>query len=247
MIACLRPLPGLCALGAVLVAAPAHAQDVPQGAFTVSGSVTAVTDYRFRGVSRSGGDPAVQGNVTVDHASGLYVGAWASSISGGPTRGDVELDLYAGYTREILPGITADAGLTWYAYPDGHTGKAEFLEPYASLSTTYGPARLKVGMNYAWAQAALGERDNLYVYGSVDVGIPTTPVTVSAKLGYQDGALAAPFVAGGDRRDGIDYSLGASATLAGRVTLGLAYVGTSGPAVERLTDDQVVGTLSLSF
>lgn len=258
MITTLRSLLAATALAGAFVAVPAFAETAPVGDITVTGSVALVTDYRFRGVSQSNGDPAVQGSINVNHSSGLYVGAWSSSISGGPVYGSQELDLYAGYTHEVLPGLTADAGLLYYAYPSGHVGKAEFFEPYVSLAKTYGPAKLKVGLNYAWDQTAIGngsgKDDNIYAYSNLDVAIPTTPLTVSGHLGYQDGALAGPAIAnaalgtvGTYKRHGWDYSVGASATVLGKVTLGVAYVGVEGPVVNRLTDDQVVGTLSVAF
>lgn len=242
-----RGIIAVAALSGAFVAVPAFAEDAPAGDLTVTGTVALVSDYRFRGVSQTGGDPAIQGSINLNHSSGLYVGAWSSSISGGAVYGSQELDLYAGITREIASGVTADAGLLYYAYPSGHVGKAEFFEPYASVSTTYGPAKIKLGVNYAWDQAAIGNDDNIYAYGNVDFGIPSTPLTLSAHAGYQDGNLSGPFLAGSTKRHGWDYSVGASATVLGKVTLGVSYVGIEGPVVNRLTDDQVVGTLSVAF
>ena len=240
-----------CALAAALCSAPARAQEVPTGDLTLSGTAALVSDYRFRGVSLSNGDPAVQGGLTVNHASGLYAGTWASSIAdtygyAGNT-GSMELDLFAGYTREVAPGFTADVGLLYYAYPGGHLGKAEFFEPYASLSTTYGPAKVKLGVNYAWKQAAINDDDNLYVYSNLDVAVPGTPVTVSGHVGYTDGPLAPSYYLTANKTHGWDYSAGASVTVLGKLTLGVSYVGVEGPVVNRLTDDQVVGTLTVSF
>ncbi|HYC54219.1 MAG TPA: TorF family putative porin, partial [Candidatus Binatia bacterium] len=48
---------------------------------TVSGSVTLISDYSFRGVSQTQRDFALQGGVTWKPWSGLYVGAWGSSIN----------------------------------------------------------------------------------------------------------------------------------------------------------------------
>lgn len=232
----------------------ARAQDVPEPkAITLSGSAALVSDYRFRGVSQSGGDPAVQGGLTVTHESGVYASVWSSSISfdklgTGAVYGSQEVDLSGGWSREIASGVTADLGLTYYAYPGGHVGKAEFFEGYGSLATTYGPARLKVGANYAWPQDALAGTHNLYLFTSADASIPATPVTLSARIGYQDGPLAAAWVASnGARRHGWDWSLGASATVLGRLTLGASYVGASGRSLSGITDDTVVGSLTLSF
>lgn len=243
-----------CASLALLAPAAARAQDVPEPrVITLSGTAAVVSDYRFRGVSQSGGDPAVQGGLTVTHETGLYASAWSSSISfarlgAGAVYGSQEVDLAAGWSREVASGLTADLGLTYYAYPGGHVGKAEFVEGYASLATTYGPARLKLGANYAWPQGALAGSHNVYVYTSADAAIPATPVTLSARLGYQDGPLAAAWVAsGGAQRHGWDWSLGASATVLGRLTLGASYVGASGRSLSGITDDTVVGSLTLAF
>jgi uncharacterized protein (TIGR02001 family) len=237
---------------AVLVAVPAQAQEGAPSDVTLSGNIALVTDYRFRGVSLSGGDPAVQGGLSVSHSSGFYVGAWSSSIDGGPVYGEQELDLYGGWTGEVSPGIIVDAGLLRYAYPSNDVGPADYWEPYASVATTFGPARAKVGVAYAWKQKsivdALGNKsDNLSIYGNLDVGVPTTPVTVSAHLGYTDGVLAPGYLAGNGDKTGLDWSVGASATLLPHLTAGVSYVGVGGPSVDGFTDDTLVGSLTLAF
>lgn len=244
-----------CTLTLGLVADPARAQEEGQAQsdISVSGSVTLVSDYRFRGVSQTGGDAAVQGTINLNHSSGFYAGLWASTVhfdKFGPAAdaryGNAELDLYAGWTGEVTPGLTADAGLLYYVYPDGASEKPELFEPYASVSTTLGPARLKLGATYAWKQSSLGKMDNLQLYTNVDVGIPSTPLTASAHLGYTDGALAPSWQAGTNDRTSFDYSLGLSATIRG-LTLGLSYVGSQGPNIDGLTNDTVVASLSYGF
>lgn len=247
-----RLYPALAACALLLGISPAHADetDAP-GAFTLSGNAALVSDYRFRGVSQSGGDAAVQGSLTLTHASGLYLSGWASSVSfdnigAGPVYGSAEVDVVAGWSGELASGVTLDAGIAYYAYPGGHVGKAEFFEPFASLSTTLGPATLKLGGNYAWKQGALGGGDNVYVYGDVDVGVPGTPLTLTAHAGRQDGPMAADVMAGRARASW-DWSIGAKASVAGRLTLGLAWTGNDAPSIKGLTDDRVVGTLTVGF
>lgn len=235
-------------IGFSLEAAPALADETdPPGALTVSGSVSAVTDYRFRGLSASGGDPALQASVAVNHESGFYVGVWGSTLKDTPVAGEVEIDLYAGWTGEIGSGVTADAGLLYYAYPGGDVGHAEFFEPYASLSTTLGPATAKVGLAWAWSQKALGNRDSLYVYTDLGVGIPGTPVSLSAHLGYADGALSPKALTLQGRGGGFDYALGASYALTDSLSLGLAYNGVEGRTLDGYSDDTVVGTVKFAF
>ncbi|MET0180564.1 MAG: TorF family putative porin, partial [Novosphingobium sp.] len=65
-----------------LASSPAFAEEetAPPSDITFSGYAQGVSDYRFRGYSLSGGDPALQGTINVNHSSGFYVGAWASSL-----------------------------------------------------------------------------------------------------------------------------------------------------------------------
>jgi uncharacterized protein (TIGR02001 family) len=245
--------------GYALAATPALAEDdapAKKSDFSVTGNVALVTDYRFRGVSLSGGDPAIQGGITLNHSSGLYVGAWSSSLAHTPVYGDQELDLFAGWTGSVTPSLTVDAGLLYYVYPSGHVGDANYWEPYASISGTVGPAKLKVGVAYDWKQKGVldnaGRRDdNLYVYSNLDVGIPSTPVTVSAHVGYTDGVLSPCYYCAGtptfNDRTGWDWSLGASATVFGPISVGVSYIGVSGASVKNYTDDTIVGTLTASF
>ena len=137
--------------GCALAATPALADETdPPSDVTVTGSVALVTDYRFRGISLSGGDFAVQGSVNVNHSSGFYAGAWASSLEDSPLYGSAELDVYAGWTGEVASGVTADVGLLYYVYPNGNVGDANVFEPYASITGAIGPVTAKVGVAYAW-------------------------------------------------------------------------------------------------
>ncbi|GGD99092.1 TIGR02001 family outer membrane protein [Tsuneonella deserti] len=235
----------------VLFGSPALAQDgAGASPLTVTGSVALVSDYRFRGVSLSGGDPAVQGGVTITHDSGFYGGTWASSIDDGGTDfyGDAEVDLFGGWSGNVAEGIGLDVGMLYYAYPTNAKGvDAEYFEPYATLSGDLGPVQAKLGVNYAWNQDSLGGNDSLYIHTELNSGIPTTPLTLSAHLGYTDGALAAPLLAGTGDDTGLDWSLGATATVLGPLTLGVSYVGSEGPSIDGLTDDAVVFSLGASF
>jgi len=232
----------LAASALLLVATPVAAQDTaPPKPVTVTGSVALVSDYRFRGVSQSDEEMALQGGITVAHRSGFYGGAWASNLAGWGTFGgaNLELDLFGGYKRTLGGGGggTIDVGLTWYMYPGG-ASNTDFAEPYAKLSGTIGPASLLAGVAYAPKQRALGNfsatpssrgqsKDNLYLWGDAAVGVPTTPLTAKAHIGYSEGnpglgpngTSVAPTGRYWDWMLGADYVLGP-------VTLGVAYVDT---------------------
>ena len=236
-------------LGCGLTAVPAFADEetAPPSEFTVTGNAVLVTDYRFRGLSLSGGDPAIQGSINLNHSSGFYVGTWASSLEDSPVYGNMEIDVYGGWTGEVTSGLTADAGLVYYVYPNGKVGDGNYFEPYASLSTTFGPATAKVGVAYAWKQNSLGGDDNLYVYTDLGAGIPDTPISVSAHLGYTDGALSPKLLTLESTDGGFDYSVGATYNITKNLSAGVSYIGVEGNSIDSFSNDSLVGTLKLSF
>lgn len=236
--------------GCGLAATPALADETdPPADLTISGSVTGVSDYRWRGLSYSGGDFAVQGSIQATHKSGVYVGVWSSSLEQDffDIYGSAEVDIYAGWSGPISSGLTADVGVTYYAYPNGSFGNANFFEPYASLTTNIGPASAKVGVNYAWEQDALGGDDNFYVYTDLGVGIPNTPVSLNAHLGYTDGVLSPKLLTGVSTDGGFDYSVGATAAVTKNLSVGVQYVGVDGASIDGYSNDAVVGTVKLAF
>ena len=224
-------------------AAPSAAD--PPRDFTVSGNVAFVSDYRFRGVSLSNTDIAVQGGITVSHNSGLYAGIWGSSLEDSPTYGHTEFDLIAGYSAEIASGTKIDVGLTYYMYPNGH-GPRNYVEPYASLSTTLGPVSAKLGAAYAISSDSLGNNDNIYVYTDWSAGIAQTPVTLVAHAGYSNGSLA--YVG-----HYWDWALGADVALGHHLIAGVRYIDTdinadSGvKAVDKIFNERIMFSLTAAF
>ena len=57
----------------------------------VSGNVAYATDYRFRGISQTDRDMALQGGFDYDFGNGFYLGTWASNVQFG---GSIEVDWY---------------------------------------------------------------------------------------------------------------------------------------------------------
>jgi uncharacterized protein (TIGR02001 family) len=172
-------------LAPTAAAAQAAEGGAPSRSLDISGGVTLLSDYRFRGISRSGDDPALQAELTVSLPNGLYAGGRGTSLNGLPSGADAQLDLYAGYTAAFGPATTLDVGIMSYAFPGGR-GPSFYVEPYASLSHTLGPVEATVGAKYAPSQRAIGDEDSLYLFGEVEAGIPATPVTLTAQAGWQD-------------------------------------------------------------
>ncbi len=223
---------------AALASAPAAAQ--APGGVTISGEANLLSDYRFRGVSRSDEDPALQGALTLQTDSGFYVGGRGTTLKGidrvtAGDFGDVELDLYAGYGMDLGLGTSLDAGMMVYVFPDGE-GQTDYFEPYASVSHQLGPVLATAGAKYAWDQAALGGEDMLYLFGEVEAAVPFTPFTFTASAGRQDaGAFG----------DYWNWSLGARAVF-GPVQAGLRYVDTDLPSLPN-QDAGLVLSLGLRF
>lgn len=116
----------------------------PEPDYTLSYNVGAVTDYRYRGISQSRLNPALQGGIDFAHKSGFYLGAWGSSIkwikdAGGDA--SVEVDLYGGYKGTAGP-VGYDVGVLTYQYPNHSLAVSpNTTELYGAA--TFGPATLK--------------------------------------------------------------------------------------------------------
>lgn len=237
----LRTAPALAALAALALApVPAFAQEeetagigAQDGGLFVSGEALILSDYRFRGISRSDKDPALQGQLTVSTLGGFYAGARGTTLKDTPL-GDVELDLYAGYTVPLGLASTVDVGLMYYLFPDG-SGDTDYFEPYASLSHTLGPAEGTLGVKYAPKQAALGDEDVLYAFAEVEGAIPLTPLTLSAGAGWQDAGASGRYW---------NWSLGGRYDF-GPVEAGLRYVDTDSPLPR--ADAGLVASLGFRF
>ena len=63
----------------------------------------------------------------------------------------------------------------------------------------------------------------------------TAPFSVTGHLGYTDGALAPPLLAGAADDTGLDWALGL-AVAQGNFEVGVSYVGVEGPSVDGFTD-----------
>jgi len=228
------------AMSAMAISAPAFAQDEAaeeaSGPITLTGGIAVVSDYRFRGVSLSDEDFALQPTITVSHDSGFYAGLWGSNLGKSlkPVYGDIEIDLYAGWTKEVASGLTVDAALVYYYYPDG-TGASDYFEPYFSLAQTFGPVTAKAGINWAPSQSATGNNNFTYLYGQLGVAIPNTPITLTGRLGTQDLGPASY----------TEWAIGATATFKA-FTLGLQYTDTDLGGLPNV-DPGIVASISFAF
>src|SRR5450830_273490 len=63
------------------VSAQTAAAAAPASPHTFTGNVGLVSQYIFRGLTQTNGDPAIQCGADYSHASGFYAGTWLSNIS----------------------------------------------------------------------------------------------------------------------------------------------------------------------
>jgi uncharacterized protein (TIGR02001 family) len=103
----------------------------------VAGNISLVSDYRFRGITQTFEEPALQGGFDYAHPSGFYVGNWNSSIADSFFGGSpLEMDFYAGY-KPTFGDIGLDLGILYYYYPGSDApgiGKIDNTELYAGAT-----------------------------------------------------------------------------------------------------------------
>lgn len=131
-------------LFAALVTVPAIAEEAAAPS-PVTGNFSIVSDYRFRGISQSYKQPAVQGGIDFTSASGVYLGTWLSSISGNQyTNGaSLEVDMYGGYRGTIAGDLGYDVGGLYYYYPGAYYNVA--------AKTKYNNFEVYGALTYKWA------------------------------------------------------------------------------------------------
>lgn len=86
--------------------------------FNLDVELTAVSDYRDKGVSQTQGDPALQAGLSLSSPLGVYAGVWVSSVDFGTglnTRR--EQDYYVGWYLPITDNLSLDIGILKYDHP----------------------------------------------------------------------------------------------------------------------------------
>lgn len=224
------------AMSALAVSAPAFAQEeeAESGPITITGGITGVSDYRFRGVSLSDKDFAIQPTLTVKHESGFYVGVWGSNLAEN-AGDDIEVDLYAGFSGGDT--VTYDIGATYYVYPG--VSSFNYVEFTGKLGTTVGPATIGGQLSYVPSQDNTGNTDNIYVGTNATIALPDSPISIVGSVGLEDGAFT-----GGSSK--LDWSLGLTANVAG-FTLGASYVDTDRQSTFAFKDSSAGVVFSLAY
>ena len=249
-------------------AAPAAAAADP-GPLTANVSLT--SDYRYRGISQSNLQPAIQGGFDYAHSSGFYIGNWNSSISwisdaasaaGKSTSAPVEMDFYAGFKHEWSKGFTADVGILQYYFPTsgatGFTTNPNTTELYAAQNFTFDSVTGYLKFSYA-ATTIFGFSNSAgsnYTDLTVNYDTGVWGLTLNAHAGYQyvAGTASGASVSNNSLFSYTDWKLGVTKDFGSGLTLGVAYLGTNAkkgayvnPQGKALGGDTVLATLTKTF
>lgn len=174
---------GLCSLGTGLAA---EEEKKPDNDVSFNAALT--SDYRYRGISQTRLDPALQGGADYVHnPTGLYAGTWLSTIkwikdAGGDA--NIEWDLYGGKRGNLSDAITYDVGGLYYFYPsNGLRPNANTFELYGQLG--FGPAYVKYSHSLTNLFGTADSKGSGYldVGANVDVG---NGFTVNLHAGRQN-------------------------------------------------------------
>ena len=206
----------------ILIAAAMATVSLPALA-EISGNVALATDYRFRGISQTDRNPAVQGGFDWSHDSGFYLGTWGSNVD---FAGSLELDYYGGYAGDINDNLSFDVGAIYYDYP-GDGGNLEFWEVYGGLSGDLGPVSLSGTVSYS--NDYFGESGDAFYYDlGASYDLPAE-FSLAAHYGYQtidDGSVKDAGFFSSDEDNYQDWSVGVSRSFM-ELDFDLSYIDTN--------------------
>jgi uncharacterized protein (TIGR02001 family) len=240
------------AVGAAFIGSVAYAEDKkPDNELSFNASLA--SEYRYRGISQSRLDPALQGGADlVNNPTGLYVGTWLSTIKwikdtpgGGST--PAEWDIYGGKRGEIVKDVSYDVGGLAYIYVNNKLGdipgaaNANTFEIYGQVG--YGPAYAK----YSYSLTNLFGFADSHRSGYLDLGANVDVaegLQVNLHAGHQN-------VKNNSAASYTDWKVGVTKDF-GFASVALAYIGTNtdayvGPNGENLGKKRLVLTATKTF
>lgn len=204
---------------------------------TLTGSVSIVSDYRFRGITQTRGRPAVQVAVEVASKGGFYAGTFASNAA--VTAGArAEVDFYGGYRVE-LSGWQLDSGLASYLYPGASSSSS--AEVYGSVARDVAGVEVRTGASYAPATGAPQAASGLYLFIEGLVPVSTRSISLRAHLGRERGVNVAPGVTKTDWLLGLEHTRET-------ITVSVAFVGgNDGRSAAIRVETGFVGSVTTAF
>ena len=216
----------------------------------LSGTLSGVTDYRYRGVTFSDRRPAAQAGLTYDDASGWYAGVFGSTVRLDPPAlpsSHFQTIAYGGYAIRLASGVSLEVGGDYSSFA-GASG-LNYGEIFVGAATENLNARIYVSPRY------FGTSEN-GIYGEINAAQPLIDaVRLHLHLGFLRYRYDYPY---GSRFYGLpptknifDARIGLRADI-DRFQLEVAWVGVNKHSAAyfvtgRNSPNGVVAALTLSF
>jgi uncharacterized protein (TIGR02001 family) len=216
-------------LASSLAACSALASAQEEAPSPFSANVTLATDYIFRGISQTDENFAIQGGFDYKHPVGFWAGIWASNVDFNVDE-NIEIDLYAGFSKVLQNGLGFDAAVYRYTYPNSHPDGFDYDYTEVMVGGSYKWLNIKYWYSYDY----FAESGNSgYIEGNMDVPLPMD-FGLGLHVGYQ-------YIDDNDRfgtPDYTDWKVSLSKEVAG-IGLTLSYVDTN------LDEDECFGSTTL--
>jgi uncharacterized protein (TIGR02001 family) len=171
-----------------------------------------VSDYDFRGITQTAGDPALQASVDYAHPSGWYIGGWASNVDFGVGDPNVEVDLYTGFTKTLDSGLNYDVGGVAYTYHSSPDTSVDYFELYGGLGYT-AKSGLSIKGKFFYSpdfggDSTPGDTEAEYLSGDLSMPLPQN-FSITAHAGYNFGKYWDTFLKNANAGDNyFDYAIG---------------------------------------
>lgn len=196
----------------------------PEPEYSISGNLGLFSDYRFRGISQTNKNPALQGGFDFSMKNGFYLGNWNSNIdSAGFAGANIEMDFYGGY-KTTFGDFGLDVGAIYYYYP-GSDPTVDNTEIY--IGGSWGPIAAKYYYAVSDFFSLPDSKGSSYIVvsGSYDLG---SGFGINGSIGYQKlrGGAAVTQIDSSVVSDITDYKIGATYDLDGWI-FGLSYITTN--------------------
>jgi len=115
----------------------------------VSGTLSAVSDYRYRGVTFSDRNPALQAGIAYDAPPGWYAGLFGSTVRLAPPLSPIahfQAIAYAGYAIRLPSGVSVEAGGAHSAFSGNRS--LDYGEVFLGAATENASARIYYSPKY---------------------------------------------------------------------------------------------------
>ncbi|MDE1926777.1 MAG: TorF family putative porin [Burkholderiales bacterium] len=180
-------------------AAPAAAAPAAAPADPLTFNIGVFSDYRYRGISQTRKNPALQGGADYAAASGAYVGTWLSNINWIKDAGTIagvdagktpaEWDLYGGFRGDVIKDqLTFDVGGLYYEYVGNKYGNipgganASTFEIYGQLTAGIFTAKYSDSLTNLFGNSNSKNSGYLDLTANIDLG---NGMTLTPELAHQ--------------------------------------------------------------